>query len=657
MADPKHKFNEDVENHINRQIVDEEYTISKSAKTGEDIEFEAILDKLECKRTEKDYEWMSDIAIPELASIVHTEASDWASEYFPSRDFVEVKLEGTAEQDKQKCRAAKKCLNSTLNRRGLYHYHKYIRARLINALRGNVCAIGWWEQKIVPKQIGTKDVEEPLGVDIYGNTITSEDQEPATRVSQEPVMGEEVIYDHFNYEIIDPRNIFTDGKYSYSLNDKHWVIIRLEKTYEDLEKDANKNGYFNLEFVKELTKVSHKTDTSRETYNKGELNKEGNKPVSKNFDVLLRLGKLPCVVKKRNEEGYPSDIVPGYAQDGTILDKAELIDTITETVYTGSQRILIRFQPLPFRTSKGVPYKPAIRGWCYIHPTKDIGLSDGKYLREIQIGIDDSFNMGMDRVKLATLPTLKGNRNALTDNDTIYFAPEHVMEMDNPDLDLKEFKIDDNIQGTIMIQNMLTNKGQQCVSVYPTTMGQLPAPSTTATASAGAEARGNVRSKYKSLTFEHTFLAEFYYMILQMTYQFARAETATKMMGDDAQYFDPDADYSYTPLSSNIELEYNKHKKVQLYDQTLGRLAGLVKILPQLVPVLAHIISRQLVLQGDEYQDIGEMIEKLAGSKPQAEPQAGETPSNMQSVPTSNQSGIEMSGAEQSVRGMPTGGI
>lgn len=662
MPEIKHKFNEDIENRITKQVVDEEYAPAKTAKSLETIEFESTVDMLECKRNEKDYDWMSDIFIPELPSIILTDASNWAAQYFQTRDFVEVKLEGTNESDKKKCGAAKKCLNQTLNRLGLHHYQKYIRARTINALNGQVYIVCWWEKKKISKVTGYRDETEQLEVDIYGNQVQDESQVPATRTSQVPVMGEEIVYDHFAYDVIDPRNVFTDGKYVYSVQDKDWVSIRMEKSYDDLKSAETKNSYFNLDVVKELVERQGKTETSKETYNKGERDKEGDKPVLKYFDVILRFGKLPCIVKSRSEDGNPMEIVPGYTEAGDVEEKkVEYIDTITETVYSGNTRVLIRFQSNPFRNSKGVAYKPIVRGWCYIHPTKDIGLSDGKYLREIQVGINDSFNMGMDRVKLATLPTLKGNRNSLVDNQTIYFAPEHVMELDNPADDIVEFKIRDDINGVIQVQSMLTSKGQQAVAVYPTTMGQLPAASTTATAVAGAEQRGNIRANYKSLTFEYTFLLEFYWMILQMSYAFMEEGTAIAMMGDDSQFFDPDADYSYTPVSSNIETEYNKNKKIQLYDQTLSRIVPFAQTVPAVIPIIAHIIARQLVLQGDEYQDIGGMIEKLATSQPQPEPGQGGAPQpqspegNMN--PESNQSGNPMSEAEQGVRGIPTRGF
>src|SRR3989337_2843235 len=101
-----------------------------------------------------------------------------------------------------------------------------------------------------------------------------------------------------------------------------------------------------------------------------------------------------AVVTKRNTEGFPVEAVPGYDIDGQPFDKAEMLETLIEYVISAGTRILIRFQPNPYVTSKGLSYKPVIRSWCYIHPTKDVGLSDGKYLKDIEVAINDHFSMG-----------------------------------------------------------------------------------------------------------------------------------------------------------------------------------------------------------------------------------------------------------------------
>ncbi len=651
-----HKFNEDVENIVTKIIIDQEYEIAKVAKQVDNSEFESVVDMMECIRSEKDYDWMSDIFIPELPSIILTDASGWANQYFQTREFVKAKLEGQAD-DVPKCRAAEKCINQTLNNKNIYHYQKYIRGRTINSLMGHVYAICWWEQEIIPdgKIVGYEDEVEELSVDREGNGIVSEDQVPATRTTKKPIYEDLIVKDHFNYEIIDPRNVVTPSIYTYSVQQKDWIDIRSEVTYEDLKRDEKKNGYVNLELVKELTKNQGKTKTSQETYNKGEVDSESSKPVVVHFDRVLRFGKFWAIVKEKTREGYPKTVEPGYDELGEIKEDAELVDAIIETIISGGTKILIRFQPNGFRDSRGNTYYTVIRGLCYIHPTKDIGLSDGKFLRELQIATNDGFNMAMDREKLATIPTMKGNKHQIgPDNPTIYFAPEHVMELEDKDA-IEEFKISSNVDGMIGLTGMLTSKMQQVSSVYPTTMGQLPEKaSTTATAVAGAETRSNSRANYKSLTYEYTFLTEFYWIILQMTYQFARKETLIKMVGEDAEFFDPDADYTYSPVSSNIETEYNKRTKLQMIDQFVGRLVNVPN--PGIWKMLNYLMSMAFELYDKEFPEYKKYL--LPENVPPPEARGGgggemggaENTAGMNVGPTSNQMGNEMSGQEQYAR-------
>ena len=606
----EHKFNENVENIINRIIVDDEYSMAKNANTASIAEFESIMDMLEGIRNEKEYSWMSDVCIPELASIILTDASGWASQDFQTRDFVEVKLDGEGENDDKKCKAAKKLINQTLNRKGLYHYQKHMRGRTINSIASQVYALCWWEQQIGQKKIGTRQVQNELDVDIYGNPITDRNtQAPAMQTVEEDEYGDDIKKDWFNYEIIDPRNVFSNNKYCYSIQQKDWIIIRGEKTYEELKRDEKRKGYFNLSIVKEFSKNPQGTDTSRETYDQFKQKPEGNKPVIRPMDHLLRLGKMWVVVKNSTEDGYPIDIEPGYDELGDILDNAELIETIIEEVVIGSTKVLIRFQVSPYRDSKGEHYKPLVRGLCYIHPTKDSGISDGKYLKETQKAINDNFNMMADRVKLATIPVLKGSKYKVgEDNPTIYFEPGHLMELEGDDPNaIMEFKIQDNIQGGLQIHSMLTNSDYQVTSVYPTTMGNLPEmASTTATAVAGAETRANIRQNYKALTYEFTYSVEFYWIIIQMSNQFMQEETALKMMGEYAEYFDPDADFNYSPLTQNVEREYSKMNKIRMIDQIIGRLVAYPN--PKTSVLINKLLAKVFEYLGDEFPQYSKFL-------------------------------------------------
>ena len=639
-----HKFNEDVEAVITKIVVDNEYTQTESTKEYDNLDFEAVVDMLECKRTEKDYEWMSDIFIPELPSIIMTEASNWTNQYFQTRDFVRVKPEGTGAEKMAKAKAAELCINSTLNNRKLYHYSKYVRARLINSLAGQVHALCWWEQKVVPVQVGVETKQRPTGIFDEAGTLIIEDYE-------EPIMGEQILVDQFNYEVLDPRNCFTDSKYVYSIQQKDWFTIRSETSYDVLKQHETKLGYFNLNLVKDIVNPP-KTEIEEKIEDKDNpQNVVIKTPVSK-LTLLQRFGKMWCIVEERDEFGNAKNVRPGFKEDGEPLEKAELIETIISYIVSGSNKILIRFQATPYIDKRGNSYKPLVRGQCYIHPSKDKGLSDGLFGRELQKAINDVANMSLDRVKLATLPVFKGRKSSLEDNSTVYIEPEHIIELENPD-DLEELVIKEDTSGALSQIGMFTSKLQQVTSVYPPAMGQIPGEaSTTATAIASADMGTNKRGNFKSLTFEYTFLIEFYWMILTMTYAFARPKTATRLMAESVYDFDPDGEYAYTPVSSNIETEYNKNKKLALIDQMLGRVASVPN--PKTPMVLNYLLAKAFELLGSEFPDYKDVLLDTSPESQQAAMQGGKNTGvampDQNMSPTSNQEGMPMSDMELNVR-------
>ena len=641
----EHFFDESLENIVTSTVYDSEFTTAESNQEGDIADYESVIDMLECRRSEKNYDWMSDVFIPELPSILLTDAGGWANQYFQSRGYVECVLEDGTPQGLEKCRAAKRLINGTLNRKDLYYFHKFIRARNVNSTAGRVFAVCWWNRNEELVETG-ETTEEPTGLDQFGNPV---DDPSLSETRQIPVMGTKTLRDSFDFDIVDPANIFTDSRYVYNIQDKDWVIIRSEKSYYELLPMEGEFGYINLGVMKSLDDVGEdETAASKASYNKFDNKQMADKTPIKRWDVYERFGKYWVV---EGENG----IEPGIDVDGKPLDNAELAETVITVAVKGSNKVLIRFQKQRNETPSGVPYRPIVRGLCYIHPRKDEGLSDGKYLREAQIAINDNFNIGMDRVKLATLPTLIGRKYALQDNETIYFEPEHVMEVDDPTTDLKELTISDNITGTIEMNHLLASKMQQVSSVYPTTMGDLPQASNTATAVAGAESRANLRANYKSLTFENTFLIDFYSMILNMTYQYATDETKLAMMGEDAQYFDPEMDYTFTPVSSNVELDASKDRKIQRYDQMLARIAPFAQN-PKIHILVNFILSRMFELQGDEFSIVRKML--LDEKPPPMEEGTGNgtQTTDLQAEPASNQFGNLQTPQEALTRG-GSGGI
>ncbi len=636
------------------ELLYSEYLVSKSNQGYDNSDFEMNLDCLDGKRNEKNYEWMSDISTFDYASIVLTEASSWANQMFQSRDFVDPILEGDKPEDMSKCRAAKKVINKTLNNREIYHYQKYMRARTINATASCVHALCYWEKDVEIIDRGRKKIPYRAYLDELGQETDQPTDVVGIKHKSVNIQQKIIHKDYFNYEILDPRNVYYSNNYSYSIQEKDWIIIRSEESYETLKANEKANGYFNLDKVKEMN-APQQTDTSSETYNKDEQENKPPKVVIKYFDKLMRFGKTWAIITEKEKDGYPLKIIQGMDEFGQVKDGAELVECIIEAIVSGSSKIIIRFQPQFCRVKSGRPYRPLIRGLCYVHPVRDTGANDGTYLRQLQVATDDTVNMSNDRVQLATMPTLIGKRYVMEDNDTVKFQPEHVILVDDPATDLQEVKIRDNIQGAMQQVALFQTKMHQLPGVYPPTMGDAGGlkASTTATAVAGTESRSNLRSNYKALTFEFTFNLDFYWMILQMVYQFAENETAMDLMGEDAQSFDPNPLFTYQPVSSNIEMEYSKDKKVQRYDQLLGRISGLAQGNPAIIPIIAYIIGRQCELLGDEYRMIEKMLKQL--SKTPMQPEGGEgtqQPKDAQALPTSNQNGQEMSMQEMYARNM-----
>ena len=175
----------DIESHI-AKLIKAEYETAKSNGALDNSDFEAVIDLLECKRTEKTYEWLSDCFFPKYPAMVLTESSQWANQYFASRDYVDVYLEGDGPDDQAKCALVKKLLNKTLNRRGLYHYQKYMRARTINSTAGVTYAVCGWDQVLQGTVVGTRKVPDggstilPTGIEIptFRDEDVTEDQPP-----------------------------------------------------------------------------------------------------------------------------------------------------------------------------------------------------------------------------------------------------------------------------------------------------------------------------------------------------------------------------------------------------------------------------------------------------------------------------------------------
>jgi hypothetical protein len=625
-------ISKEIEDALASVIIGQEYQTAKSNKDVEDDEFETYINLFDSERPEKDYDWMSDISLPEFPSRMLTQSALDVSQYFQTRDFIGAYLEDESDEAKANAEAAKECINRTLNQKHLHHYQKYVRAKTINHLQGSVWLECWWEQEIKRMVVGQE--EEILDVAIPN------ENEVEIRTRTRDVEGDVIVIDRFNYDVIDPRNVFTDNSYVYSIQDKPFIFIRRERTLSELKAEASRHGYFNLD---KIGQPPQETETSRETTNSSDEQQKNPIKGDEPFDIVKRYGKAWCKVLEKDEYGDPIEVLPGIDSNGEPLEDAELHEVVITYALSEASNWLIGFSLQPYVDAEGNPYRPLIRALCYVHPTKDSGIGDGKANRELQTAIDDTFNMSNDRVRLATIPVFKGKKYTTADSDSFYMEPGHKIDVENPD-DLQEITISSDITGALNQLNMLTGSMDKSMSVFPNTMGGQVAASTSATAIAGAESRTDMRTNYKSMTFEYTGLTPLYWMIQQMTYQLAKPETGEKLMGDKLYDFDPSKDYYYKPVSASIESEQSKNAKTASLNQTLGYASNLQH--PDAVKIVNRLIGRIFELQGDEVSEYAKIL--MNEETPMGQGQPVQTEGG--GVPASNQAGLPQSTAEQSVR-------
>lgn len=633
-----------IEKELTKQIVNGEYTVAQSNQQLDNEDFESYVDLLDSVRSSKNYDWMSDIRIPEFASHWLTQTSLDVDQYFQTRDFVEVYLEDEGDEAKLNSEATKELINRTLNQKYLNHYQKFVRSKSIANLVGKVYLKCWWEQETIYDQVGEEEILEELDVDDFGNPLRFEGQTPARRFTTQPVFDNIPLIDRFNYDVYDQRNVFTDNTYRYSIQDKQWIIFRDEPTLQELKDEEESNGYFNLDILEEGQKPDSPSQTADETYNKDSDNPHQtvSSSIEKRYDRLERYGKF-WVVLDRDEKGIPvegSEKI-GLDQFGKPLENAELHEVIITIILHKSTSTLIGFRLTPFLDAQGIPYRPIVRGLCYLHPTQDGGVGDGKYTRELQIAIDDTFNISQDRTMLATLPTFKTKKYSLDGNSTVYIEPMHAIELEDPN-DMTELVISDNIAGALNQMGVLTTKMQQVDAIQPPSMGQVPSlASTTATAASLANQGTSVRSSYKSMTFEYTALADLYWMIQQMTYTFALPETGFKLMGEKVYNFDPSKDYYFKPLSQSIETEQSKALKRKEWTTLLSYIIQMQH--PDTVRIVNYILGEITKLMGDEYQNFSD---KFLNEQTPIQQQGQQLEQQGSGLGPSNQAGVQQSPAE-----------
>ena len=626
------RYNEEETKALISQIVDGEYVIGQSNNNIPDADYLDYLDMFDCERTEKNYDWMSDIYMPEFLAQMLTQSAIEAGLYFRTHDFVEVYVGSEDEMSIRSAKVSKDLINKTLNRRDLYFYQKYMRAVNMKNICGVTYFRCWWEQETRNEKTGTQMVQERVGSDPEGN--------PIERTREEDVIEEIILRDCFNFDVVDPRDVFTDPSYTYSLQEKKWVILRFNATADELKANADTMEYFNLDKLKEVNTPPKAGAKGDKTTHHG-LDNKLDAPTTplKNWTVIQRLGKHWVIVKERDPDGNPTKVTCGIDNRGKKRDKAELHEMVITFAISDHNKVLIGYNPTRCIDARGNPYRPISRALCYVHPAKDDGMGDGKCLKELQVGINDTLNMENDRTKLHTIPIMQGNQHDITDNESLEWKPGAFWQTESGNV-LQEVQIGGDVRGALNQIVMYKNAMQQASGISAETQSKLAAPTTTATATANQAQRSDTRSNYRTLTMENTALCDLYWFITQMAAKHMKEQTAAEMLGaNNIVHFNPYLDYTYKPLSASLNDDASRQAKVQNWISILGYIAND----PERRDAVDYILGEVASLMGKEYEGFRNKFFADTQAPPPMESMGGggQQPQGGGGAPPTNQSGVE----------------
>ena len=581
-------------------VITDEFTIAGKNMTSYEEDFEEFYNMLRSIRDGKQNEWESDISLPEFISRIMTQVGLFVGRYFASRDFVEPDLDSEEPEDVLEARASKKLLNTLLNDKDAHYYQKVVRLLMNVFPFGYGIIKGGYAQR-TEQVIDGYETQSEYVQDEFGNYLADDGYEYTDTTTQRPMMDnkqvpiykQNIIEDRPVFDIYPNQNVYMSPEYSYTLQDKDWLIFESEGILDKLNEQKESHGYFNLHLLEDIDNdvKAHREKTS----NYEKKTDEEDKPIVKRVVLLERLGVFPMVFKERDEKGIPIDPKPGIDKDGKIIDKAENIEGIITTVKStrsSSLQYMIRFQASSFTR------RPVVRFLCYVDPVKDAGFGDGQLVREIARAVNDNYNLMNFRTKLATTPAFKGKRFSGID-EHIKISPERIIDVENMD-DLQEFQISDDISGGIDHHRLLISGMDDAMSTGAQTRGQSPERKETATQASIIGEKANIRIGMKALNLEFIGFTEFYDMLLSLCNDFMLPETLEKLIGQDAFAYNPERRDRFKPVSQALETEESKREKIKGWDQ----LAGIVQSVPnpKTPMVLNYIIGQRIELMGGSFK-------------------------------------------------------
>ena len=377
---------------------------------------------------------------------------------------MEISGDSDDPKDVAEGKASKKLLNTILNDPETYYFAKLVRAMMITFVQRSCVIKGDYRQNVT-KEFSHYETTSDYDIDpVTGQTMAEDgmpyqdpiNQKPRFVQKEEPKFTDKVLEDGPEFDVYPNQNVYMSPEYCYSLNDKEYIYFESEKTYDQLVKDAPRMGYFNLDLLK---KVEPEGPRGESTYNKDAKFDEQPNPMLKVYVIRERWGKYAVIYKD-------GKYVPGIDDKEGVLPEATLEECI---VYVAQGRekddpeVIIGFRKS--RHSK----RPMARFLCYIDLFDDNGFGDGDITFELQKAIDDNYNLMNKRTQLSITPWFKGKRFSNVP-EIVRVSPEHVTMLENLD-DLQEVPIQDNIQGGIVHQQLLTSRMDYAMATSPITMG------------------------------------------------------------------------------------------------------------------------------------------------------------------------------------------
>ena len=646
---PKSDWNvsEDIQKSL-LSHVSEELTVA--ARNNEKLvdEFNAYYDMMHGVREQKTNDWESDIFLPEYSSRLLTQVGNFVSQYFASTDFVEVDLDSTDAIDIAESKAAKNLLNTLLNDKDMYYYYKIVRLIMFVFNCGYGIVKGKYKQSVV-QEFSHYVQKSDYTYDEEGSILAEDDtpytdplaQKPKFQTTEEPKFTSRIETDKPDFDVYPVQNVYMSPEYTYSLNDKEYVLFETENTLDQLKADAPSMGYFNLDLLEDEEPEGERGTT---TYNKDGMTEEQPQPPQKTFIVYERWGKYPVIEKD-------GTYVPGLLPDGKFDPDAVNMECIIHYVKNRESDDIRHI--IGFRKSQHTR-RPMVRFLCYVDMLKDTGFGDGEINREIQKAINDNYNLMNYRTKLSITPAFKGKKFSVSED--IKITPEKVIMLDNLD-DLQEITIQDNIQGGIIHQNLLSSRMDYAMATSPQTMGMTPDRAETATMASIVNQRANVRIGMKSMNLEFIGFTEFYDMLLTLCNDFMLPETLTQLIGEEgAKAYNPKRRDKFKPVSQALETEESKQYKLKTWQGILGMIAPIQNpktpmavnyILGQMIEIMGKNFSHFKRYMFEEDPETVLLYQLATGGKGHGTP-----PAMNPMAPQQNQQGLPQQPAEQQMRGM-----